>query len=86
MPEDVQDDPVLAALSRLPTQDVDRRRAHRLHARCRATLAARPRAADGAATREAPRWRLAAGPALLAAWCAVYFIEILRHAAALYGL
>jgi hypothetical protein len=82
--DDVQDDPVLAALSQLPTQDVDRRRAHRLQVRCRAALAARKRAADEAATVDSARWRFT-GPALLVAWCAIYVIEIVRHAAAVYG-
>ena len=84
--DDVRDDPVLAALSRLPAQDVDRRHAHRLRARCRAALAARTRAADEAATADSAPWRLIAGSALLATWCVVYVIEIVRHAMAIYRL
>jgi hypothetical protein len=84
--DDVHDDPVLTALRQLPTQDVDRRRAHRLHVRCRAALAAGNRAADGAARVDSARWRLTAGPALLAAWCLIYVIEIVRFAVAIHGL
>ena len=51
-----------------------------------AALDAGKRAADGAATVDSARWRLTAGPALLAAWCLIYVIEIVRHAAAVYGL
>ncbi len=79
------DDPVLAALGLLRAQDVDTRRAHRLHVRCRAALAAQKRTADAAAT-DSARWALVAGPALLAAWCAIYVIEIVRLARAIYRL
>lgn len=82
----VDDDPVLAALGRLRTQDVDARRAHRLQVRCRAALTAQTPAADAAATVESARWTLIAGPALLAAWCAIYVIEVVRLAEAIYRL
>jgi hypothetical protein len=85
-PNAVDDDPVLAALGQLRAQDVDARRAHRLQVRCRAALTARKRAADPAATVESARWTLIAGPALLAAWCAIYVIEIVRLAGAIYRL
>jgi hypothetical protein len=82
----VDDDPVLAALSELGTQDVGTRRAHALQIRCRAALAGQKRAADAAATEDAVRWTLIAGPALLAAWCAIYVIEVVRLAGVIYGL
>ena len=82
----VDDDPVLAALSELRTQDVDTRRAHRLHLRCRAALTAQKRAADASAGAASGRWARMAGPALLAAWCAIYTVEIVRLAWAIYGL
>jgi hypothetical protein len=82
----VDDDPVLAALGELRAQDVDARRAHRLHARCRSALAAQKRAADAAAGADSGRWTLIAGPTLLAAWCAIYVIEIARLAWAIYRL
>jgi hypothetical protein len=83
---DVDDDLVLEALGQLRTQDVDTRRAHRLHVRCRAALAAEKRAAYAAAAADSARWTLIAGPALLAAWCAVYVIEIVRLAGGIYRL
>ncbi len=83
---DRDDDPVLAALGQLRTRDVGTRRAHRLQDRCRAALAAQTRAADAAATVDAVRWTLIAGPALLAAWCAIYVIEVVRLAGVIYGL
>ncbi len=86
MSDDVQADPVLTALSQLPTQDVDRRRADRLHVRCRAALEARKRAVDEAASVDPSRWMLTLGLTPLAAWSLVYVIEIVRHAAAMYGL
>jgi uncharacterized membrane protein len=83
---DVDDDPVLEALGRLHTRDVDTRRAHRLHVRCRAALAAQKRAADTVAAAGSARWTLVVGPVLLAAWCAIYVIEIARLAWAIYRL
>jgi hypothetical protein len=85
-PNDVGDDPVLAALGQLRAQDVGTRRAHRLHLRCRAALAAEKRAADAAAAADSARWTLVAGPVLLAAWCVIYLVEIVRLAGVIYGL
>jgi hypothetical protein len=82
----VDGDPVLAALSQLRTQDVDTRRAHRLGVRCRAALTARKRAADADGGADSGRWTLIAGPVLLAVWCAIYVIEIVRLAGAIYRL
>jgi hypothetical protein len=85
-PNVVDDDTVLAALGRLRTRDVDARRAHRLQVQCRAVLAARTRAADADAGADSGRWTLMAGPLLLAAWCAIYVVEIVRIAGAIYRL
>ena len=82
----VDDDPVLAALSELGTQDVGTRRAHALQVRCRAALAAQKRAADTVAAAGSARWTLVVGPVLLAAWCAVYLIEVVRLAGVIYRL
>jgi len=79
-------DPVVTALAGLRTQDVDARRAHRLQLRCRAALAAQRRAADAAGTADPTRLTLVAGPALLAVWCAVYVIEMMRLAGVIYRL
>lgn len=83
---DVDDDAVLVALGQLSLQDIDARRARRLHARCRAELARRKRAAGGAAAGDSARWTRMAGPVLLVVWCAIYVIEIVRLAGAIYRL
>lgn len=85
-PNDVDDDPVLAALRQLSIQDIDARRAHRLHARCRAALGARERAPGAPAAGDSARWMRLAGPVLLAVWCAIYVIEVVRLAEAIYRL
>ncbi len=85
MPDDVQTDPLLAALSELPTLDVNARRAQHLGARCRSALATPSRLAATTANAESAPWVLVAGPALLFVWCAIYVIEIARHAATVYG-
>ena len=83
---DADADPVLAAISQLRTRDVDARRAHRLQVRCRAALTARKRAADAAAEADSGRWTLMAGPVLVAMWCAIYMVEIVRLAGVIYRL
>jgi hypothetical protein len=85
-PDDVQDDPVLAALHDLGAWDVDERRAHRLRVRCRAALAGEKRGAAAPASADSARWTDFTGPALPAVWCAIYVVEIVRHEAAIYGL
>lgn len=82
----VDDDPVLAALGQLRARDVGTRRADRLRTRCHAALAAQRRAADTAAAVNSARWAPVVGPVLLAAWCAIYVIEIVRLAGVIYGL
>jgi hypothetical protein len=82
----VDDDPVLAALGQLHARDVDARRADRLQVRCRAALAAQKRGTDAAAAVGSARWTRVVGPVLLAAWCAIYVIEVVRLAGAIYKL
>jgi len=84
--DDAQNDPVLAAMSELHGYDVDQLRAHRLRVRCRAALVAERRAADAAATMDGAVWRRIVAPGLLGAWCAIYVVEVMRRAAAIYGL
>jgi hypothetical protein len=84
--DDARNDPVLAALSQLHGHDVDHLRAHRLRIRCRAALVAERRAADAGATMDGAVWRRVVAPALLGAWCAIYVVEVMRLAAAIYGL
>jgi hypothetical protein len=85
--EDVQEDPVLAALNDMRAWDVDQRRARRLRARCRRALATQNRGATAeSAAADSARWTHIAAPALLVVWCAIYVIEIVRYAAAIYGM
>ena len=79
-------DAVLAALNDLPARDVDTRHARSLGIRCRAVLEAQTRATAAAAETGAARWTRGAGLALLAAWCAIYAVEIVRRGAAIWGL
>ncbi len=76
----------LAALNELPVQDVDERHARSLGIRCRAVLAAQTRATAAAADTSAAGPTRAAGLVLLAAWCAIYVVEIVRRGAAAWGL
>lgn len=85
-PDDADNDPVLEALSQLQGYDVDQLRAHRLRVRCRAAFVADRGAADTAATMDAAVWRRIVVPVLLGAWCAIYVVEVVRRAAAIYGL
>lgn len=81
--DDARRDPVLAAVSGLPPHDVDDIRAHRLRARCRAAL--RAQHATAPARTSGTLWRRTVGPALVATWCALYLLETVRRAAAIYG-
>ena len=76
----------LAALNDLPVWDVNARRAQSLGARCRAVLAAQTRANSAAANADAARWARVTGVTLLAVWCAIYGIAIVRHGAEVWGL
>ncbi len=82
IPDDLRDDPLLGALSGVPWPDPDPARAARVRARCRAALA--PRRAPAAALAGA-LWRRVLEPAAIGA-AAVYLAEVIRRAAALFGL
>ena len=85
-PDDAQSDPVLAALGQLRGYDVDPLRAHRLRVRYRAAFVAARRPAQAAGTVDGTVWSRIVAPALLGAWCAIYLVEVMRCAAAIYGL
>ncbi len=85
-PDDAQGDPVLAVLGQLRGCDVDELRAHRLRVRCRAAFVAERRAADAPGTMDGTVWSRLIAPGLLGAWCAIYLVEVMRCAAAIYGL
>jgi hypothetical protein len=81
----IDDDEIALAMMRLlPPQDVTGGRAQRLRERCHRELHGRTTAA--AEARAALVWRRTVGPALIGAWSAIYLIETIRTAAALYGL
>jgi hypothetical protein len=84
--DDAQNDPVLSALRELHSCDVGQLRAHRLRIRCHATFLNVRRAPDTADMADGEVWRRVVVPALLGAWCAIYVVEVMRHAAAIYGL
>jgi hypothetical protein len=83
---DAQNDPVLAALNQLHGYDVDQLRAHRLRVQCHAAFVEERRAANTAAMMDGAVWRRIVVPAILGVWCAFYVVEVMRHAATIYGL
>ncbi len=85
-PDDAQSDPVLAALGQLRGYDVDPLRAHSLRVRYRAAFVEERRAANAAGTMDGTVWSRIVAPGLLGAWCAIYLVEVMRCAAALYRL
>jgi len=80
----MMDDEIAVAMLRLQRhEDVSAARARRLRERCHREL--RKRTSPGTGDRSAHVWRRMIGPALIGAWSAIYLIETLRSAAALYG-
>lgn len=83
-PNDIQDDPLIAALLELRTYDVSPARAERLRTRWHNRLPTQdssrhlPGSSDGGAWPRAVR-------VIVGAWCAVYLFETIRRAAAVYG-
>jgi hypothetical protein len=73
--DDMYEDPVFALLRDLPTHDVSRRRAARLHAWCRLWNESRE------IENPPSRWI----PAILTAACVVYVVDVVIRAAKLYG-
>jgi hypothetical protein len=76
------DDEMVDAVLRLQSADVSAARAERLRARCHRELRKRTAPEPAPAARV---WRQLVGPALIGAWSAIYLIQTLRTAAALYG-
>ena len=83
--DDVDNDPLLAAVESLPTLDVDRRRADRLRRRCHASLQARRTRTAPPVVQNRTRLRGAIASGMAGAWCLVYILEIIRRAAVIYG-
>lgn len=70
----------------LKTHDVSDRHARRLRRQCYAVLQTPAVPTRPAATASRTLFRRVVGPALGGAWCLVYLVEIVRRAAAMYGL
>ena len=70
----------------LNTHDVSDRHARRLRRQCHAALQRNTAAAHARARVGATLFRRVIGPALAGAWCLAYLVEIVRRAAAMYGL
>ena len=83
-PNEIQSDPVMAALRELRTFDVSPARARRLRARSLGRLETRDSAGDGIHVARTSPWHHAAR-LLAGAWCALYLVETIRRAAAVYG-
>jgi hypothetical protein len=78
----VNTDPVLASLSVLGVEDVGAARAVSLRRRCHVALALQATASES--THQPPGWRRWFAPAVATAWSAVYVVETIRRALALY--
>lgn len=83
-PNDIQPDPVLAALRELRTYDVSAARVQRLRTRCHADLESRNSSGHVRRSSGEDLWRRAL-PVLAGAWCVLYLVETIRRAAAAYG-
>ena len=81
---DDKPDDVLASLARLRTCDVSQRRSRQLRRRCHAMLQAEP-FVEGLSWMVDGAFRRDIVPALGAAWCLAYLVEIVRCTAAIYG-
>jgi hypothetical protein len=83
-PNDLQDDPLFAALRELPAQDLSPVRAQQLRRRCHRRLQTQAASRLLAPSGEPSAWSRAVRVAV-AAWCLVYVLETIRHAAAVYA-
>lgn len=83
--DDGPDDPILDAVASLRTYDVSQTRARRLRRRCHAVLQTQsePNRPNVTIMMGTALQRII-GPALGAAWCLAYLVEIVRRAAAVY--
>ena len=83
-PDDIQEDPVLAALRELRTCDVSAARVKRLRSRCHGGLKTQHSSRHVPRSSGAGAWqrpvRVFAGT-----WCVLYLFETIRRAAAVYG-
>ena len=85
MPMDSEEGRVSRMLGRLPDYEPDARCSDRIRARCHAVLR-EERAKQETAPIRFRGWRIAVECAALSVVSAVYLVEVLRKAVALYGL
>jgi hypothetical protein len=83
--DEPRDDDVLASLAALRTCDVSQRRSRQLRRRCHALLQMDSPPRKRTSRVDQAAFRRVIVPALGAAWCLVYLVEIIRRAAAIYG-
>ena len=74
------------SLEHLKTYDVSERHARRLRRQCHAVLHATSGPERPAEAVSGMFFRRVIGPAIAGAWCLAYLVEIVRRAAAIYGL
>jgi hypothetical protein len=84
IPNNIDDDPVLATLRELRGYDVGPARAQRLRNRCHKALEQQYAAPSFSVRTGGNVWRRAL-PALAGTWCVVYLFETIRRAAAVFG-
>jgi hypothetical protein len=84
-PDEIENDPVLGAVAKLKTHDVNQRRADTLRGRCHTVLEVRARRSASPAMTQQTLIRRSAAPAVVIVWCLVYLLEIIHRAAAVYG-
>lgn len=84
--DDTHGDEVVAAVAGLNTPDVSLRHAQRLRRHCHAALQSQCLIEEPHARPAGTLFRRVIGPALGGAWCLAYLVEIVRRAAAMYGL
>jgi hypothetical protein len=85
MPNDLRTDPLIQSLAGLPALDLDPECAARLRKRCHAELERRRRQAFPTFV-AGDLFRRVLEPAVINGACALYLVEVIRRAAALYGL
>jgi hypothetical protein len=81
-----QDDRLATMVARLRTYDVSQRQTDRLRSRYHGLLQARTGTNGPAEILTGSPFRRVIGPALGGAWCLAYLVEIIRRAAAGFGL
>ena len=82
--DDGQNDEILDAVASLRTFDVSQRHARRLRHRYHARLQVHPGTERPAVVLMGTAFQRVIGPALGAAWCLAYLLEIMHRAAALF--